>query len=77
MVKAIRFLTGLTLGMLAGAVAGIMLAPESGDQLRRMLSDRFRAILDEGRQAAAERRAELQQQFAEAKRLRPLPPDGT
>ena len=75
--KAIRFLTGLTLGTLAGAVAGIMLAPESGDQLRRTLSDRFRAILEEGRQAAAERQAELQKQLAEAKRLRPLPPEGT
>lgn len=75
--KAIRFLTGLTLGMLAGAVAGLMLTPESGDQLRRTLSDRFQAILEEGRQAAAQRRAELQRQFAEAKRLRPLPPEGT
>jgi gas vesicle protein len=72
--KVIRFLAGFTTGMLVGAVAGIILAPASGDELRRTLRRRLQAVIEEGQQAAAERRAELQRQFAEARRLQPVAP---
>lgn len=71
--KAIRFLTGFALGLFAGSMAGLMLAPQSGHELRFTMNDRFHAVVDEGRRAAGERRDELQRQFAVAKQLRSDP----
>jgi len=50
-----------------GAIAGILLAT-AGDALQAMVRERYNEVMDEGRRAAAERRAELEAQFAEAKR---------
>ncbi len=66
--KFLIFLQGLVMGALAGAVAGILLAPEPGDVLQNKVRERYNEVMDEGRRAAAERRAELEAQFAEAKR---------
>jgi gas vesicle protein len=71
--KAVRFLTGFVLGVCAGAAAGLILVPESGAEVRHALNERVRAILAEAERAASQRRAELQQEFVAAKRLRPLP----
>jgi len=71
--KAIRFLTGLTLGLGAGLVAGLLLAPEPGTDLRITMGERLQSIIEAGRQGAAARRAELQQELADARRLRPGP----
>jgi len=71
--KAIRFLAGLTLGLGAGLVAGLLLAPESGDDLRITLTERIRSIIEAGQQAAAARQAELQQELAAARQLRQSP----
>ena len=71
--KAIRFLAGLTLGLGAGLVAGLLLAPESGDDLRITLRERIQSIIEAGQQAAAARQAELQQELADARQLRPGP----
>jgi len=69
--KAIRFLAGLTLGLGAGLVAGILLAPESGDDLRSTVRERFQSVMEAGRQAAASRQVELQQELAAARQIRP------
>jgi gas vesicle protein len=50
-----------------GGVAGLLLAPQSGDELQVKLRQRYDEVMEEGRRAAAERRAELEAQFAEAK----------
>ncbi len=63
-----KLLGGLVLGALVGAAAAMLLAPESGPALKAKLRTRWQEILDEGQRAAAERRAELEAQFAEAKR---------
>ncbi len=67
-VKFIAFLRGLFWGGVVGTIAGLLLAPESGDVLQARIRARYNEVLEEGRRAAAERRAELEAQFAEAKR---------
>lgn len=64
----LRFLVGLIVGALVGAVLALLLAPQSGEELQRLLRERAEEIIEEGRRAAAERRAELEAQFAQAKR---------
>jgi len=67
--KTFNFLGGLLLGALVGASAAILLAPQSGTDTQSALRARVDNVLEEGRRAAAERRAELEAQFAEAKRV--------
>ncbi len=66
--KFMRFLSGMVLGALVGGALGMLLAPESGSELQSSIRARIDAVVDEGHRAAAERRAELEAQFAEAKR---------
>ena len=65
-----KWIPGFLLGAVAGAVAGALLAPQSGNTLQSALRARMNAVIEEGRRAAAERRAELEAQFAEAKRAK-------
>jgi gas vesicle protein len=66
--RFLAFIQGLALGALVGAVTAIMLAPQPGDELQSNMRQRYNEAIAEGRRAAAERRAELEAQFAEAKR---------
>ena len=61
--KVLRFLSGLLVGALVGAALVMLLVPRSGDDTRRLIQERFDAILAEGEQAAEKRRLELQAQF--------------
>lgn len=63
------FLTGLVLGAIAGAVAAALMTPQPGDDLQALVRERIAAMLAEGRRAAAERRAELEAQFAQARQF--------
>ncbi|PKO24060.1 MAG: hypothetical protein CVU38_00830 [Chloroflexi bacterium HGW-Chloroflexi-1] len=67
--KAINFLSGVLLGALVGAAAGLLMAPQAGCETQEMLRDHLNTVIEEGRRAASERRAELEAQFAEAKRV--------
>ena len=67
--KTLDFLGGLLLGALVGASVAILLAPKSGADTQAALRARVDGVIEEGRRAAAERRAELEAQFAEAKRV--------
>ncbi len=60
--------TGFVLGALAGAAVTLLLTPESGSDIQAQVRSRFDTAMEEGRRAAAERRAELEAQFAELKR---------
>lgn len=62
--QAMSFLTGLVLGGLVGAVIAILFAPYSGEELRNQMSERAIALQEEVKLAAAERRAELEEQLA-------------
>lgn len=59
-----NFIAGAMLGGLIGGAAGAILAPSSGEELRRQIRHEVNAILDEGRKAADERETELRQQLA-------------
>ncbi len=57
------FLIGVTLGGLVGSTIALLLAPESGGQLRSELRARGEAFFNEVRSAADERRIELRQRL--------------
>jgi gas vesicle protein len=65
--KLVGFVAGAMCGAIVGAVAALLLAPSSGIELRQTVRARANDVLSEGRQAAANRRAELEAQFAALK----------
>ena len=65
----IDFLGGFLLGAAIGGVVGLLLAPQSGTDLQRSLRERANLMVEEGRRAAADRRAELEAQFAQSKQI--------
>lgn len=65
---AVRFLGGLIIGALVGAATTLLLTPRSGEDLQHLLRERANLVIEESRRAAAERRSELEAQFAQAKR---------
>jgi gas vesicle protein len=65
--KASEFLAGLLTGAVVGGVVGLLTARQSGDDLQDKLRARADLVMEEGRRAAAERRAELEAQFAQSK----------
>jgi len=60
---ATRFLAGFLLGSLIGASTALLLAPKSGEELRGQIRDEATRIQDEVKEAAADRRTELEQQL--------------
>lgn len=61
--RLLSFLFGAILGGLVGSTTALLLAPESGAELRARLRERVDAFGAEIRQAAATRRIELQQRL--------------
>ncbi len=57
------FLIGTLIGGMVGASIAILLAPESGEELRRELRQRTDAFASEIRTAAEARKMELQRQL--------------
>jgi len=55
--------TGLAVGAMVGVAAAILLAPYSGPELQERMRTRAQGLIEEGRRAAAARRAELQAQL--------------
>ena len=66
---AIDFLGGLVLGAAIGGVIGLLFAPQAGSDLQQKLRERANLVIEEGRRAAADRRAELEAQFAQSKQV--------
>ena len=64
MKRFIAFMVGATMGGLVGATLALLLAPSSGMELRSQMQDRAERLREEIRKAAAERRAELEEQLA-------------
>ena len=57
------FLIGIVVGGLVGSTIALLLAPDSGEQLRSELRARGENFFDEVRHAADERRIELRQRL--------------
>ena len=69
MVKTISFVGGFVIGAMIGAAVAVFIAPQSGEEFQKQIRERLDAVAQEGRRAAAERRAELEAQFAQAKQF--------
>ena len=70
--RYLSFLVGGIIGGLVGATFAILFAPASGEELRSQMRVRAIALQDEVKAAAAQRRAELEEQLAALK----APPQG-
>lgn len=57
------FLMGIFVGGLVGAVLALLLAPESGENLRAQLRDRGQGFMNDIRHSADSRRIELRHQL--------------
>jgi gas vesicle protein len=65
MVKFLFFTAGAVLGGLLGATVVLLLTPVSGENLRAQANERVAMIQNEAKEAAAQRRAELEKHLAE------------
>ena len=70
--KAVFFLLGMLSGAIVGAVAVILLTPYSGAELKERLRNLTGELIEEGKRAAAARRAELEAQLEAFKRGTPV-----
>ena len=59
------FLIGITVGGLVGSTIALLMAPESGDQLRSQIRERGQSFFNDVRSAADERKIELRQRLDE------------
>lgn len=63
MKRMMNFLTGVISGALVGATVALLLTPASGEELRSQIQDRAITLQEEVKEAAAARRAELEEQL--------------
>jgi gas vesicle protein len=71
--RAFSFIVGLLSGAVVGAAVAILLAPQSGSDIRKSVTGKVNELVALGRQARYDRRRELQQQYVEAIQI-PLTP---
>ncbi|MBN2470211.1 MAG: YtxH domain-containing protein [Anaerolineae bacterium] len=57
------FLLGLLLGGLVGLVLALVLAPNSGEKMRKEAQEHYEQLLAEARQAAEDRRKALEMEL--------------
>ena len=70
--KFFAFLAGIFLGLWAGGLAALLLAPFSGEVLQRRIREWVEETVEEGRSAAETRRMELEEQFESFKQGKPI-----
>ena len=61
--RTFSFLYGAFIGGLIGAAMGLLLAPGSGEEVRKQMKDHAEQIQLEVKNAAAARRAEMEKQL--------------
>jgi gas vesicle protein len=61
--KVLSFTAGAICGAIVGAAAALLLAPESGQELRSDVAKRWEDALAEAKQAMEDTRQDLQSQF--------------
>jgi gas vesicle protein len=67
MMRLMRFLAGFVVGLSMGAAVGLLLAPQSGSETLDLVRGRVQGVLDEGRQAAEQKRADAHARLADLK----------
>ena len=70
--RFVSFLIGALAGAMVGAAIAILLAPYSGTELQERVRVQVQGLIEEGRRAAAARRAELEAQLEAFKRGAPV-----
>lgn len=70
--KTLFLIMGMLAGAAVGAAAALMFAPYSGKEMQSRIRIRAQGLINEGKQAAAVRRAELQAQLEGFKRGAPV-----
>ena len=70
--RILGFLVGLLSGAVVGAAVIILITPQSGTETRQRLVDKYNEILEAGKQAIADRRQELQDEYETAIQI-PIP----
>lgn len=70
--KTLFLIMGMLAGAAVGAAAALLLAPYSGKEMQTRIRTRAQELIDEGKRAAAARRAELQAQIEGFKRGTPV-----
>jgi gas vesicle protein len=66
--RTVSFFSGVFAGALVGAVAALLLAPSSGEELQKQVRSNVEDLIEQGKQAAAARQKELEQQLASFKK---------
>ncbi len=61
--RAVKFLVGVLVGAAIGATVVLLIAPQSGDETQRMVTEKFDTLFEEGKKAYAARKNELKQQI--------------
>lgn len=64
MKRFVSLLAGFLTGAVVGATLAILFAPTSGEELQTQIQGRYHSLRDEVTEAAALRRAELEEQLA-------------
>ena len=67
--KVIRFLSGAIMGGVLGGAAVLLLAPGSGSETRSAIMRRVSILRQEMRAAMREKRAELEEELANLKKI--------
>jgi gas vesicle protein len=70
--RMLGFMIGIAVGSLVGSTIALLMAPESGDQLRSQLRERGQNFFSDVRHAADERRIELRQRLDEMRAPREM-----
>jgi gas vesicle protein len=65
--RVINFIAGFLGGVVLGAILVLLTTPQSGSELQAEVRARFDRVLEEGRKAAAARRAELEERLTNLK----------
>lgn len=73
--KVMAFLSGMLVGAAVGAAAALLWAPASGQELQDQARDWVDTLMADARQAADEKRLELETQLASLKGV-PVPSGG-
>jgi gas vesicle protein len=69
--RMVSFVYGIMLGGLIGITVGLLLAPATGEELRGQMMERAQQVQLDVKNAAAARRAELEQQLATLRAPKP------
>ena len=64
MSRVVRFISGVIIGGVVGAIAGLLLTPYSGYEMREKVNGTLQSIISEIQQAAKDRRADLENELA-------------